>query len=164
MGRGGWWEEPSGLRNATCPSGGLRGKRAGDAAQTVFTAGGEPRLGDPHWWGKQASKEAPGVARPSSPGPAVAHWQQRREKGGEEGRAHYPVRQATISIHSTQHPAAEGLDTSAETRTLHSPMLHSSRQMKSRGMRETRRHTEHSSPHPDAQGSSAQLSMAFSSL
>lgn len=104
------------------------------------------------------------MARPSSPGPAVAHWQQRREKGGEEGRAHYPVRQATISIHSTQHPAAEGLDTSAETRTLHSPMLHSSRQMKSRGMRETRRHTEHSSPHPDAQGSSAQLTMAFSSL
>lgn len=92
---------PSGQWTAPAPRRlrGLCGKRAGDAAQAVFKAAGEPRLGDPQWWEKQANKEAPIMGRPSpSPGPAVAHGQQRREKGGEEGRAQRPARQATIPI------------------------------------------------------------------
>lgn len=123
------WDEEGGGRTlwtvnhhvpTPSPQGGLYGKRARDAAQTVYIAAREPHLGDPHWWGKQANKEVAGVA---SPGPAVAHWQQNREKGREEGRAHWPVGQATIPIHSTQHSlAGDGLDTSAETMTLHSPM------------------------------------------
>lgn len=136
---------PSGLPPPPppCRPRGLCGKRAGDAAQTVFKAAGEPRLGDPQWWEKQANKEAPIMGRPSlSPGPAVAHGQQRREKGGEEGRAQCPARQATIPIHSTPLPA-EGLDSPAETGALQPPTPRSPREIKSRGLRETVRQTVH---------------------
>lgn len=77
---------------------------------------GEPRLEDPLQWEKQVSKGTLTMARPSlSPGPAVAHGQQRIGRGGKEGRAQCPARQtATRPIHSPAQPA-KGLDIGAET-------------------------------------------------